>query len=171
MKSLILKDIYNIMHNMKALVLMLFIFLFITIPQGGAAAYVITCCILCAMMVVTTFSFDENAKWEKYAMIMPISRKDLVLSKFVILLCFCLFGTVFGGVLGIAGSAIIGSFHITSVSEWQELLAVCLAGVAISFFLGSLVIPLLFKFGAEKARTLMLAAFLLPVLLLSLIHI
>ena len=30
MKSLILKDIYNIMHNMKALVLMLFIFLFIT---------------------------------------------------------------------------------------------------------------------------------------------
>ena len=44
MKSLILKDIYNIMHNMKALVLMLFIFLFITIPQGGAAAYVITCC-------------------------------------------------------------------------------------------------------------------------------
>ena len=70
-------------------------------------AYVITCCILCAMMVVTTFSFDENAKWEKYAMIMPISRKDLVLSKFVILLCFCLFGTVFGGVLGIAGSAII----------------------------------------------------------------
>ena len=165
MKSLILKDIYNIMHNMKALVLMLFIFLFITIPQGGAAAYVITCCILCAMMVVTTFSFDENAKWEKYAMIMPISRKDLVLSKFVILLCFCLFGTVFGGVLGIAGSAIIGRFHITSVSEWQELLAVCLAGVAISFFLGSLVIPLLFKFGAEKARTLMLAAFLLPVLL------
>lgn len=165
MKSLILKDIYNIMHNMKALVLMLFIFLFITIPQGGAAAYVITCCILCAMMVVTTFSFDENAKWEKYAMIMPISRKDLVLSKFVILLCFCLFGTVFGGVLGIAGSAIIGRFHITSASEWQELLAVCLAGVAISFFLGSLVIPLLFKFGAEKARTLMLAAFLLPVLL------
>ena len=65
MKSLILKDIYNIMHNMKALVLMLFIFLFITIPQGGAAAYVITCCILCAMMVVTTFSFDENAKLEK----------------------------------------------------------------------------------------------------------
>ena len=94
MKSLILKDIYNIMHNMKALVLMLFIFLFITIPQGGAAAYVITCCILCAMMVVTTFSFDENAKWEKYAMIMPISRKDLVLSKFVILLCFCLYSAV-----------------------------------------------------------------------------
>ena len=51
MKSLILKDIYNIMHNMKALVLMLFIFLFITIPQGGAAAYVITCCILCAIQL------------------------------------------------------------------------------------------------------------------------
>ena len=78
MKSLILKDMYNMIHNMKSLLLMLFVFLFITVPQGGAEAYVITCCILCAMMVVTTFNFDENAKWEKYAMIMPISRKDLV---------------------------------------------------------------------------------------------
>lgn len=117
------------------------------------------------MMVVTTFNFDENAKWEKYAMIMPISRKDLVLSKFAVLLLFCLFGMVFGGVLGVAGGSVMGRFHILSLSEWQELLAVCLAGMAISFFLGSIVIPLLFKFGAEKARALMLAAFLIPVLL------
>ena len=165
MKSLILKDMYNMIHNMKSLLLMLFVFLFITVPQGGAEAYVITCCILCAMMVVTTFNFDENAKWEKYAMIMPISRKDLVLSKFAVLLLFCLFGMVFGGVLGVAGGSVMGRFHILSLSEWQELLAVCLAGMAISFFLGSIVIPLLFKFGAEKARALMLAAFLIPVLL------
>lgn len=86
MKSLIIKDVYNILHNMKSLFLMLFVFLFLILPKGGAAAYAITCCILCAMMIVTTFSFDENAKWEKYAMVMPVSRKDLVLSKFVVLL-------------------------------------------------------------------------------------
>ncbi len=65
MKSLIIKDVYNILHNMKSLFLMLFVFLFLILPKGGAAAYAITCCILCAMMIVTTFSFDENAKWEK----------------------------------------------------------------------------------------------------------
>lgn len=167
MKSLVLKDMYNIMHNMKSMLLMLFVFLFLILPKGGAAGYAMTCCILCAMMVVTTFSFDENAKWEKYAMIMPVSRKDLVLSKFIILLFFCLFGMIFGGVLGIAGGTIMGKFHISSLSEWSEILWVCLAGLAVSFFLGSIVIPLLFKFGAEKARALMLAAFLLPVLLCS----
>ena len=120
MKSLILKDMYNMIHNMKSLLLMLFVFLFITVPQGGAEAYVITCCILCAMMVVTTFNFDENAKWEKYAMIMPISRKDLVLSKFAVLLLFCLFGMVFGGVLGVAGGSVMGRFHILSLSEWRS---------------------------------------------------
>lgn len=167
MKSLIIKDVYNILHNMKSLFLMLFVFLFLILPKGGAAAYAITCCILCAMMIVTTFSFDENAKWEKYAMVMPVSRKDLVLSKFVVLLFFCIFGMVFGGILGIAGSTIMGKFHIFSLTEWLELLCVCFAGMVISFFLGSMVIPLLFRFGAEKARALMLAAFLLPVLLCS----
>ena len=79
-KGLILKDIYNIRRNVKMLVLMLVIFGVIFIPQGGGAALIPIYVLLCSMMVVTTISFDDLAKWDKYALTMPVSRNDMVLS-------------------------------------------------------------------------------------------
>lgn len=54
------------------------------------------------------------------------------------------------------------SFHINYPEEWITLLAVAGIGMVIGIFFGSLVIPLLFKFGAEKARMLSIAAFAAP---------
>mgnify|MGYP003377767020 FL=1 len=39
------------------------------------------------------------------------------------------------------------------------------AGICAGIFFGSIVIPLLFRFGAEKARILSIVAFLIPVVL------
>lgn len=162
MKSLILKDVYNIMHNMRSLALLLVLFIVLMVPQGGPSAYLITSCLLCSMMVMTTFSFDNTSKWEKYALVMPITKKDLVAAKFLVLLLFCIFGVVSGLVLGVAGGLLFKSFHLNSADDWLMLLMVAAAGLAIGIFFGSLVIPLLFKFGAEKARMLSIAAFAAP---------
>lgn len=162
MKSLILKDIYNIMHNMRSLALLLVLFIVLMVPHGGPSAYLITSCLLCSMMVMTTFSFDNTSKWEKYALVMPITKKDLVAAKFLVLLLFCIFGVVSGLVLGVAGGLLFKSFHLNSADDWLMLLMVAAAGLAIGIFFGSLVIPLLFKFGAEKARMLSIAAFAAP---------
>lgn len=162
MKSLILKDIYNIMHNMRSLALLLVLFIVLMVPQGGPSAYLITSCLLCSMMVMTTFSFDNTSKWEKYALVMPITKKELVAAKFLVLLLFCIFGVVSGLVLGVAGGLLFKSFHLNSADDWLMLLMVAAAGLAIGIFFGSLVIPLLFKFGAEKARMLSIAAFAAP---------
>ena len=162
MKSLILKDIYNIMHNMRSLALLLVLFIVLMVPQGGPSAYLITSCLLCSMMVMTTFSFDNTSKWEKYALVMPITKKDLVAAKFLVLLLFCIFGVVSGLVLGVAGGLLFKSFHLNSADDWLMPLMVAAAGLAIGIFFGSLVIPLLFKFGAEKARMLSIAAFAAP---------
>lgn len=79
MKSLILKDLLNIGHNAKSMFFMLLVFACITIPQGGAETCIVASGILCSMMVITTFSFDEQSKWTKYAMIIldePINGLD-----------------------------------------------------------------------------------------------
>ena len=47
------------------------------------------------MMIVTTFSFDDNSKWTRYAMIMPVSKKELVGGKFIVLAIFCAVGSSF----------------------------------------------------------------------------
>ena len=78
MKSLILKDLLNIGHNAKSMFFMPLVFACITIPKGGAETCIVASGILCSMMVITTFSFDEQSKWTKYAMIMMLGSKEFV---------------------------------------------------------------------------------------------
>lgn len=107
MKSLILKDLYNIGHNTKSMLFIMVVFAAVFIPSSGVEGYVCVCAILCSMMIVTTFSFDDASKWNQYAMIMPVSRKELVAGKFIVLAIFCAVGSLFGMVMGLAGGLIL----------------------------------------------------------------
>lgn len=77
MKSLVLKDLFNIGHNAKSMLFILVVFAVALIPFSGVEGYIFVCAILCSMMIVTTFSFDDSSKWTRYAMIMPVSKKEL----------------------------------------------------------------------------------------------
>lgn len=79
MKSLVLKDLFNIGHNAKSMLFILVVFAVALIPFSGVEGYIFVCAILCSMMIVTTFSFDDSSKWTRYAMIMPVSRKNWLL--------------------------------------------------------------------------------------------
>ena len=97
MKSLVLKDLFNIGHNAKSMLFILVVFAVALIPFSGVEGYIFVCAILCSMMIVTTFSFDDSSKWTRYAMIMPVSKKELVAGKFMVLAIFCAIGSLFGG--------------------------------------------------------------------------
>ena len=138
MKSLVLKDLFNIGHNAKSMLFILVVFAVALIPFSGVEGYIFVCAILCSMMIVTTFSFDDSSKWTRYAMIMPVSKKELVAGKFMVLAIFCAIGSLFGLIIGFLGAWVI------------------------SLIFGSMSIPLVFKFGAEKGRVLLLVSFLIP---------
>lgn len=161
MKSLILKDLYNIRHNAKSMLFIAVILAAALIPTSGVAEYIFVCAILHSMLIMTTFSFDDNSKWTRYAMIMPVSKKDLVASKFIVLLIFSAIGSVMGLIIGTVGGTIASkiTFNLASI---YELLVVALAALVVAMILGGISIPLVFKFGAEKARMLLLISFLIP---------
>lgn len=73
MKSLILKDLYNVGHNAKSMLFILVVLAVALISTSGVTEYIFMCAILCSMMIITTFSFDDNSKWARYAMIMFVS--------------------------------------------------------------------------------------------------
>ena len=110
MKSLILKDLYNIGHNAKSMLFVLAVLAIVFIPTSSVEGYIYISAILCSMMIVTTFIFDDTSKWSRYAMIMPVSKKDLVGGKFVVLTIFCLIGSLFG-----LAVALIGGFALKKV--------------------------------------------------------
>lgn len=161
MKSLILKDLYNIGHNAKSMLFILVVLVAAFIPTSGVAEYIFACAILCSMMIVTTFSFDDNSKWARYAMITPVSKRDLVAGKFIVLAIFCAIGSLFGLAVGSAGGLFMKKVSF-DIAEIAELLLLALIAWVISLIFGSMSIPLVFKFGAEKGRVLLLVSFLIP---------
>ncbi|MDE6636227.1 MAG: ABC-2 transporter permease [Lachnospiraceae bacterium] len=161
MKSLILKDLYNIRHNAKSMLFILVVLAAVFISTSGVEGYVNICAVMCSMMIVTTFAFDDSSKWARYAMITPVSRKDLVAAKFIVLSIFCAIGSLFGLVISVTAGLIMKQVPF-GLAEFGELLLLALAAWAISFILGSISIPLVFKFGVEKGRVLLLVSFVVP---------
>ena len=89
MKSLLLKDLYNISYNAKAMLLIMVIMTAAVVPTAGAIPEMAGFTILCAMMEVTTFNFDETSGWTAYALVLPLRRNDIVRAKFAVLAIFC----------------------------------------------------------------------------------
>ena len=85
MKSLILKDFYNISHNAKSMFLILLVFAVAFLPTSGVQGYIFTCAILCSMMIVTTFSFDEHSNWPFIRYGDACFQKDIVAGKYFVL--------------------------------------------------------------------------------------
>ena len=161
MKSLILKDLYNIGHNLKSMLFILIVFAFAVIPFSGISSYIFICAILCSMMIVTTFTFDDSSHWLRYALILPITKKDIVLAKFVTLFIFSSLGSLFGLILGLVGGIIINDVGFNSY-DILELLFIALVALVIAMIFGGMSIPLVLKFGAEKGRLLLMVYFLFP---------
>lgn len=152
MKGLIIKDFLNLKRQGKILGIMIIFYVFLAISSGNNSMLGGVIAVLCAILPVTAFSYDERAKWDKYALTMPVSRRDLVISKYLL-----------GLILLVAAFIINLVFNLfTSEDQLKEILlmSLLLTGGALVFL--SLILPVLFKFGVEKGRTLMLLLLFVP---------
>ena len=155
MKSLLLKDLLNIAHNARTMALLLFLFALFFPPRE----YLFISALLCSMMIVTTFAFDDACHWPRFALTMPVDKRDIVRGKFAALLLFCTAGTGLGLVIGaLSGLA----FRRLAPSELPELLFLALPAWGLALLLGNLAIPLVFRFGSERGRLLLILSFLVP---------
>lgn len=159
MKSLILKDCYNIGHNAKTMVVLLLFLGVVSMPASGVVGFIVLSAVLCSMMLVTTFTFDETSKWTRYAMIMPVTKNELVLSKYLVLLLFTTIGVALGGCVGLISGLILKNV------DFMTTVTAVLVALATAVVMGGISVPLLFHYGAEKARMLIIVSFSIPALL------
>lgn len=169
MKSLILKDLYNIGHNAKSMLLILLVFAVGLIMSSGVESYIISAGVLCSMMIVTTFTFDDNCKWSKYALIMPVCKKDIVKAKFIVLVIFCTVGVCVGTIFGVSGGLVMRKL-VMSMESIITMLFMAFVGLIVSVIFGSMSIPLVYKFGAEKGRMLLLVSFAVPLAICFIVY-
>ena len=160
MKGLIIKDILNLRNYMKQLILVFIFFVAygIFLKNGVFVGSMIT--LMLSMQVITTMSYDEYAKWDKYALTMNINRKDIVLSKYV----FFIMSIIIGIVVGIISSSLINIISDSNVTI-DEILVTSIMVPCIFAILFCIIIPIVFKIGVEKARVVMMAIFFTPTIL------
>ncbi len=163
MKGLILKDLLNLKSTFKMLGVMMIFFAVVFLPQGNDFFYGMII-LMFAMMVVTTISYDDLAKWDAYALTMPVTRKEMVLSKYLVMAILNTLGALLSLSVGIIGSIIMRkSFDL-------EILAIIGAIYLVALIFGSLIIPLIYQFGTEKARLLLFLCALIPTALILLVE-
>jgi len=154
MKGLILKDLLILKKQAKIYVIMIIFFSINALATRNFSFLAGMVCMFCAMMPVTALSYDERANWDKYALSMPVSRKDMILSKYLL-------GIITTGI----GLITLILFQITlfKVTKENILITFIIFGISILFL--SVLLPIFFKFGVEKGRIVMLLIFFTPPLI------
>lgn len=162
MKGLILKDLLNLRKNLKTIIIMcLFYTLLFSTLNPTFLSGMIT--ILFAMQILTTFSYDDYSKWNMYALSLPITKKQLVLSKYILGISFIIFGGVFSFILTSLLSLFEGSFIL------GDLVASIIGSTGIMILMILILLPLIFKYGVERSRIMLLAIFAIPTVLILII--
>lgn len=154
MKGLLYKDFYCLKQNLKYILAIFLLFGCIFIPQGNSSI-IGTIIIIFPMLVITTLSYDHAGKWDRFALTMPITRKMLVRSKYILFLIMLLFGMLVGILFSAAGILFGKSFDMIEIGLEMGTVA------AMALWSGILLLPLIYKFGVERARLFLLLLFAL----------
>lgn len=165
MFGLLLKDFYCLKSYMKTASIMLIFFAFIGSGMEDPTTYLsgfFTIWFL--MLAITTFSYDDTAKWNPYACSLPITKKQIVLGKYFNLLLLCSMGSISALILG-GIIAKVKSLPFIFITQLQ--ISLVILGVALVF--GSMLFPVIFKLGVEKARFYLIAIMALPVIALTIL--
>lgn len=161
MIGLILKDVFNLKKYVKQISLSVVVFGIFAVQLKNPTYLIGMMLMMCSMLVITSMSYDESTKWDKYALTMPILKKDIVLSKYILLVCLVAAGTVFSGIISMIMS------EIMQIQEPKEIMLICGAVALVMLLIFSVLMPLLLKYGVEKARILIFAIVGLPVLAIT----
>lgn len=144
MLGLIKKDLLMMKSNIKLLIIILIIT--ILISMNGTMNITFMPAFISIMLIMSTFSYDEYNKWDAYAITFPNSRKNIITAKYLTMIIL----TVFINILSSLILVIAASQNYNS--NIQEILLLMTVTTIVVLFIGFLIYPFLFKFGAEKGR-------------------
>lgn len=155
MKGLFLKELYTVNVYKKSilylLVIMVAMSVFLPIGSNYVSSMVM---VFLVMVMMNLFALDDTAKWDRYALCMPVSRKRIVAVRYLFFAGMVLLGNLFGFLLSAVIAAVRGQ------ENWllDNLMVSGSLGVII-LLLASISIPLCYRFGAEKSRLAMMGIF------------
>lgn len=154
MKGLIIKDLLQLKSYFKTLIIFMFIFVCVSLePQNTSTDGILIIMMILGlgMFGMATFSYDEMAKANKYILTFPLTKKEVVLSKYVLQFLLTITGAILGSILSVIISLVLSK----DMPNFIDLISIALGGVFGIGLVESIQMPCFYKMGAEKGRIYM----------------
>lgn len=158
MKGLLLKDIYNLSGQFKIYALYPLLAAFLSYQQGSLEIIAMTSSFLSLFVIMSACAYDEMANFDTYALTLPLTRKDLVLSKYQLTFIVIILNAVISLITGYIMLYVFPSRYIDA--DLHIMLIEVFVIALVMNILINILLPLIFKFGQEKARVLLMIIFL-----------
>lgn len=142
MKALLIKDIITIWKQMKLMFLLILVFSVVSSTYQNIFAVVYA-----SLIPYIAIAYDEKSKWNRMAAMMPYSVRDIVCSKYVL-------GLIFSA--GTLILAVLIRFAICTVRAESFSAEMFVLGFIGAMLIMDISLPLMFRFGVEKGRAIMI---------------
>lgn len=146
MKGLLLKDFYLSWRYCRAFLVIVAVFLAVSFTGDDNIFFLIYPIMIASVIPMTLVSYDEHDKWTAYSGTLPYTRAQLVSTKYLVGMCF---GSV-AFLISMAATTvrmILGGGFVL-----EQFAVVGTALVALGCLGPALILPYVFKYGAEKGR-------------------
>ena len=147
-KGLIYKDLF-LLKEAFPIVALAVLFLLFTIILGFSGGFLALCIMLMVFavkVVESTLIYDETDGWDSFVLTAPVSRKEIVRSKYLLQILFLAGAFLISAVLLL----LISLVPMFSGEEWLFLML--FVGFCYALFYGAVIIPIYLKFGQHTSR-------------------
>lgn len=146
MKGLLLKDFYTITKYCRIFFLVIIVFIALSCFGSESVFFILYPLVFAGMIPTTLFSYDEREKWNITCETLPCTRTQYVNGKYLMGLILQIAVLILSAIAQAVKMSIVGTFELTAfLSIIAIMFGFCL-------FIPTIILPLLFRFGAEKGR-------------------
>ena len=142
MKGLLLKD-WLMLYKKNRLMFALVLFYLLASSASGNSFYSGFAVLFLSVLPQTVLGLEERCKWNRYAIALPLTRRQIVLEKYLLALL--------GVGLGAALYLVFGFVGMAFTHRPVELASLC-PMLSIGLLFPAINLPIVFRLGAEKAR-------------------
>lgn len=161
MSGLVLKDFLMLRKSLKIYAGLLAVYLVLAVFGMMQVSFIASMMTVIIMVLpLSAFSWDELARWDRYAMSLPLGRRRVVGARYLTALLLALCAGALGLVVCVVSSILDGG----GLAEGTAVLAAALTSGLVVL---DLMLPLVYKLGHERARPWLLAIVFAPIVALA----
>lgn len=167
-KGLILKDLLQLKSYKRTLIVYILIFILTGFAQETTKGIGVMVAVMLTlgfgMFSMASFNYDEQAKSDRYFLTFPLTKRNILLAKYILVIL----STIVGAIVGVLASILIIYFIDKQFPNINDILYTILGGIFGVGLIEAIQIPCVYKWGAEKGRIQMfIVAALIVVLALG----